>query len=85
MPPVYVNAAADGYHIRDGHHRVAAARFRCSAVLGGERMSEAEVEFVVYYGGASPGDGNFADIVAIDGEIVEVLAERERRKKKQSD
>jgi ParB-like chromosome segregation protein Spo0J len=26
MPPVYVNAAADGYHIRDGHHRVAAAR-----------------------------------------------------------
>ena len=23
MPPVYVNAAADGYHIRDGHHRVA--------------------------------------------------------------
>ena len=43
------------------------------------------MEFVVYYGGASPGDGNFADIVAIDGEIVEVLAERERRKKKQSD
>ena len=26
MPPVYVNAAADGYRIRDGHHRVAAAR-----------------------------------------------------------
>jgi hypothetical protein len=48
-------------------------------------MREAEVEFVIYYGGASPGDGNFADIVAIDGEIVEVLAERERRKKKQSD
>ena len=42
-------------------------------------------QFVIYYGGASPGDGNFADIVAIDGEIVEVLAERERRKKKQSD
>jgi hypothetical protein len=45
----------------------------------------ASMEFVIYYGGASPGDGNFADIVAIDGEIVEVLAERERRKKKQSD
>ena len=26
MSPIYVNVAADGYHIRDGNHRVAAAR-----------------------------------------------------------
>jgi ParB family transcriptional regulator, chromosome partitioning protein len=26
MSPIYVNAAADGYRIRDGRHRVAAAR-----------------------------------------------------------
>jgi hypothetical protein len=32
-------------------------------------------KLVVYYGGAEPGDGNFADIVAIDGEIIEPLFE----------
>lgn len=26
MSPIYVNAGADGYHIRDGNHRVAASR-----------------------------------------------------------
>lgn len=26
MSLIYVNAGADGYYIRDGHHRVAAAR-----------------------------------------------------------
>jgi ParB-like chromosome segregation protein Spo0J len=26
MSPIYVNAVADGYRVRDGHHRVAAAR-----------------------------------------------------------
>lgn len=26
MSPIYLNAAADGYHVRDGNHRVAAAR-----------------------------------------------------------
>lgn len=26
MSPIYVNARADGYHIRDGNHRIAAAR-----------------------------------------------------------
>lgn len=40
-----------------------------------------ETEFVVYYGGAEPGDNNYADIVAVDAEIIEVLVERERRRK----
>lgn len=26
MSPIYVKAAADGYRVRDGHHRVAASR-----------------------------------------------------------
>ena len=36
---------------------------------------EAESELVVYYGGARPGDGNFADVVAIDADILEVIAD----------
>jgi hypothetical protein len=31
---------------------------------------------------AEPGDDCFADVVAIDSEIIEVLAEREQREKK---
>jgi hypothetical protein len=47
---------------------------------------EVEVTFTFCGGDAEPDDEHLlADIVAIDGEIVEVLAERERRKKKQSD
>jgi hypothetical protein len=47
---------------------------------------EVEVTFTFCGGDAEPdGEHLLADIVAIDGEIVEVLAERERRKKKQSD
>ena len=42
-----------------------------------------EVEFVVCYGNAHPGDIHLlADVVAIDGEIIEVLPERERRKRR---
>jgi hypothetical protein len=37
---------------------------------------EAESELVVYYGGAQPGDDNFADVVAIDEGIYAVIAER---------
>ena len=40
-------------------------------------------KLVVYYGGAKPGDDNFADVVAIDAEILEVLAEREQRRRKE--
>jgi hypothetical protein len=40
-----------------------------------------EDELVVCYGGAQPGDDNFADIVAIDADIVAVIAERERRRR----
>lgn len=43
--------------------------------------AEAEFEFVAYYGGAKPGDGNYAEVVAVDADIIEVLAERERRRK----
>ena len=32
------------------------------------------------YGNTQPGDDNFADVVAIDADILEVLAERERQK-----
>ena len=41
-----------------------------------------ESKLVVYYGGAQPGDDNFADIVAVDADILEVIAERERQRKK---
>jgi hypothetical protein len=41
----------------------------------------AEAELVVYYGGARPGDDNYAEIVAVDADIVHVLALRERRAK----
>jgi hypothetical protein len=48
--------------------------------------AEIEIELVAFalaFGGASPNDYHLAaDIVAIDGEIVEVLAERERQRKK---
>jgi hypothetical protein len=37
-------------------------------------------ELLIYHGGAKPGDQTFADIVAIDGDIVEIIAERERRR-----
>jgi hypothetical protein len=42
-----------------------------------------EAELVICYGGAKPGDYNFADIVALDADILEVIAEREHRRKKQ--
>jgi hypothetical protein len=40
-----------------------------------------DTDTIIAYGGAKPGDGNFADVLAIDGDIVEVIAERERRRK----
>jgi hypothetical protein len=44
-------------------------------------LSDATAAFARYYGGAQPGDDNFADVVAVDGEIVAVIAEREQWRK----
>jgi hypothetical protein len=41
-----------------------------------------EVVICFCFGGAKPDDRNFADIVAVDDEIVEWLARRERRKRR---
>ena len=35
---------------------------------------------VIYYGDAEPGDDNFADVVAVDSEIIEVLEMRRKKK-----
>jgi hypothetical protein len=40
---------------------------------------------VITYGGAKPGDGNFADVFAVDDDILEVIAERERRRKEKQE
>jgi hypothetical protein len=51
--------------------------------------AEVEIEFVAFtlaYGNAQPDDTHLAaDVVAIDGEIIEVLAERERRRRKRKE
>lgn len=38
-------------------------------------------ELVTYHGGAQPGDDCFANVVAVDEGIYQVLARRERRRK----
>jgi hypothetical protein len=37
---------------------------------------------VICYGGARPGDGNFADVVAIDAGIIRIIEQRQRRRQK---
>lgn len=38
-------------------------------------------EVVICFGGATPGDQNFATIVAVDNEIFDFLRQRERRRR----
>ena len=45
-------------------------------------MSNDPDDAVICYGGAQRDDGNFADIVAMDADIVRWLEQRERRRSK---
>jgi hypothetical protein len=70
----------DSMTVADGALRGRTRYVRQLRELLGPRHREEQVKFVIAYGGAKPGHANFADIVAVDDEVIERLERCERRR-----